>query len=253
MLLKERKALVTGASRGIGKAIAIAMAREGATVGISSRKLENLRSTREEIEELGGEAIPLVGDLADPDTCRRVVMEFASKAGGLEILVNNAGIHATAPIEEFDVEVWDKILAVNLRAVYLCSKHAIPYMKKAGWGRIINIASMLSFIGIPERGAYAASKTGILGLTRVTALETAPYNITVNAIAPGFIETEMVKARIMEGKLDKDRLVKRIPLGRMGTPEDIAKVAVFLASDHASYITGQVIIVDGGYLAQGSP
>ena len=253
MLLKGRRAIVTGASRGIGKAIAIEMAREGAVVGINSRKLENLESTRREIEALGGEAILVVGDLADPDACERVIEEFVNKAEGLEILVNNAGIHATAPIEKFDVEVWDKIIAVNLRAAYLCSKYAIPYMKKAGWGRIINIASVLSFVGMPERSAYAASKAGILGLTRVTALEAAPYNITVNAIAPGFVETEMVRARIMEGKLDRDRLIERIPLRRMGTVEDIAKVAVFLASDHASYITGQVIIVDGGYLAQGAP
>ncbi|RLG82069.1 MAG: beta-ketoacyl-ACP reductase [Thermoprotei archaeon] len=253
MLLKAKRALVTGASRGIGKAIALAMAKEGAILGVNSRRLENLRETVELIRSLGGEVIPIEGDVGKKEDCKKIIEEFVEKTGGLEILVNNAGIHATAPVEELDVEIWDKILAVNLRGAYLCSKYALPYMKKARWGRIINIASMLSFIGIPERGAYAASKTGILGLTRVIALETAPYNITVNAIAPGFIETEMVKARIKEGKLDKDRLIKRIPLGRMGTPEDIAHVAVFLASDYASYITGQVIIVDGGYLAQGAP
>jgi len=252
-ILKDKRALITGSSRGIGKQIAIEMAKEGAIIGVNATKLENTQSTIKEIENLGGIAYAVPGNLSDPVNCRKVVEDFSSKAGGIDILVNNAGINFTAPIEKLDLRSWDELMAVNLRAAYLCSKYAIPYMKKKRWGRIINLASLLSFIGLPERAAYAASKAGVLGLTRVLALELAPYNVTVNAIAPGFIETEMVRARIREGKLNAERLTRRIPMRRMGTPKDVARAVVFLASDDAAYMTGQVIIIDGGYLAQGAP
>jgi len=247
--LSDRVCLVTGASRGIGRAIAIEMAKEGGRIVGNATSSSSLAGLEKELREMGVDYLLVPADLSTTDGCLGLIRAVAESMGRIDVLVNNAGINIVKNIDETSLDDWEKVINVNLRAPFLCSKYASELMKKQRYGRIINLASIASFVSLPGRSAYNSSKAGILGLTRTLAVELAPYGITVNAIAPGLVETEMLKQRIAEGSIKIDAALKRIPLGRLGRPEEIARAAVFLASDDASYITGQVLVVDGGFLA----
>lgn len=251
--LDGRVSLVTGASRGIGRAIALEMAKEGAKIIGNATTSSSLSGLEKELDELGADYVMIPADLSTADGCLSLIKAAAESMGRIDILVNNAGINIVKNIEAITLQDWESVINVNLRAPFLCSKYASELMKKQRYGRIINIASIASFVSMPGRSAYNSSKAGILGLTRTLAIELAPYGVTVNAIAPGLVETDMLRERIAEGSLRLEELLRRVPLGRLGRPEDIARTAVFLASEDSSYITGQVIVVDGGFLALAMP
>ncbi len=251
--LDGRVCLITGASRGIGKAIALEMAREGGRIVGNATSEKSLEGLGRELREMGADYVLIPADLSTTEGCISLVRAAADSMRRIDVLVNNAGINIVRSIDELAVEDWEAVINVNLKAPFLCSKYASELMKSQRYGRIINIASVASFVSLPGRSAYNSSKAGILGLTRTLAVELAPFGITVNAIAPGLIETEMLRQRIDEGSLKIDAAIRKIPLGRLGRPVDIARTAVFLASDDSSYITGQVIVVDGGFLALALP
>jgi len=244
MLLAKKVALVTGASRGIGRAIALEMAQEGADVVVNfSRSQDKANETARAIEAIGRRALVLKADVSratDVEEMRRLVIQ---EFGGVNILVNNAGIDYHLKFWEMDYTEWSRVLGVNLDGVFLCSKTFSPEMRAKKWGRIINISSIIAFTGTDHEAHYGASKAAVVGLTKSLALELAPYNITVNAIAPGWIETDMTSAVTGD---EKRKALESVPLGRFGRPEDIAHAAVFLASDNASYITGQTLHINGG-------
>ncbi|MEM1517564.1 MAG: SDR family NAD(P)-dependent oxidoreductase [Nitrososphaerota archaeon] len=251
--LDNRVSIITGASRGIGRAIALEMAKEGARIVGNATSMSSLAGLEKELGELGADYVMIPADLSSADGCLKLIRAAAESMGRIDVLVNNAGINIVRNLEAITLEEWESVINVNLRAPFLCSKYASELMKSQRYGRIINLASIASFVSMPGRSAYNSSKAGILGLTRTLAIELAPYGITVNAIAPGLIETEMLRQRIAEGSLNLETSLRRIPLGRLGRPGEVAKVAVFLASEDSSYITGQVIVVDGGFLALAMP
>ncbi len=241
MMLKGKKALVTGASRGIGRAIAIKFAENGATVGINYFKSENeARNTLNAVKEYG-EGILIKGDVGNFEEAGKIVRKFVDFAGSLDIVVNNAGIYVRKNFEEIDEKQWDETLRVNLKGSFNICKHAIPYMGEGG--KIIFISSQLAFKGSSHGADYAASKAGLLGLMWSLAIELASKKINVNAIAPGTIDTDIIAGYTREERRERER---KIPLGRIGKPEDVASVALFLASDLANYVTGEVILVTGG-------
>lgn len=243
MLLKDRVAVVTGAGRGIGREIALAFAREGAKLAINSMHEETINPVAEEIQKLGGEALPLVIDVSREEDVERYVEEVYKKFGRADILVNNAGVNRDNFFLRLKADDWDTVIAVNLRGTFLCTRHFSRRMMRAKWGRIINMASVAGEAGNMGQANYSAAKAGVIGLTKSCAKELARYGITVNAVSPGLIETDMLAG--MEQTVLED-LKKNIPVGRIGSPADVAAAALFLASDAASYITGQVIRVDGG-------
>ena len=238
--LRGRVALITGAARGIGAATARAFADAGARVALLDREAEELEAVA---RETGGAAFP--ADVTDDAAVRRAVGDVVARWGRLDILVNNAGIVRDAALADVKDEDWAATLDVNLRAAMLCARAAVPHMKAAGFGRILSATSIVARSGNYGQTAYAASKAGIIGLTRTWARELGPKGITANAVAPGFIDTGMVKsvpARVMA------ELLARTPAGRMGRPDEVASVYLFLASDLASFINGAVVGVDGGLL-----
>jgi 3-oxoacyl-[acyl-carrier protein] reductase len=248
MSLNGKVCLVTGASRGIGLGIALEFAKRGAKLAVNSSSPQSLSKISSILYGMGVDFIQVPADLSVAEKCFSIVDETVKSFNKIDVLVNNAGVNLPKGVDELTLDDWSKIVAVNLTAPFLCSKRAASYMVSQRSGRIINIASIQSFLAIPNRVPYASTKSGILGLTRALALELARYNITVNAIAPGFIETDMVRKIASSGALNLEKVINKIPLGRLGKPDDVAKVAAFLASDDASYITGQIIIVDGGFL-----
>ena len=247
--LADKIAVVTGASRGIGRAIALAFAEAGADLVIASRTKTTLEKVAQEISCLGQRTLVVVCDVSqalDVDEMRkRVIEEF----GRIDILVNNAGISPVyTRAQKHKEEEWDRILDVNLKGAFLCSRILGQEMIERKKGAIVNIASVGSVVALPRLVAYCASKAGIAEMSRVLAVEWAPYNIRVNAIGPGYIETDMT-AGLRKKPALYESLIRQTPMGRLGKPEEVASVAVFLASDAASYITGQTIFVDGGWLA----
>jgi 3-oxoacyl-[acyl-carrier protein] reductase len=243
MSLAGKKALVTGASRGIGKAVAMKLAAEGAEVIVTATSLERAKQTADQIVSLGHKAIPVkvdVGVSADVEALFQVVV---AEFGSLDILVNNAGITRDGLLMRMKDEDWDSVLDVNLKGTFLCTREAIKLMAKAKSGRIVTISSVVGEMGNAGQANYCASKAGIIGFTKAVAREYAKRNITVNAVAPGFIETDMTEV-LTEGV--KDELLKQIPVNRFGAPEDIANAVYYLVSDLGSYVTGQVIAVNGG-------
>ena len=243
MRLKDKTALVTGATRGIGKAIAIRMAKEGAHIGVAGRDIDKAEEVAGEIRSLGVRGIAIRLDVSNPDEVKGAFEKFINEFGRIDVLVNNAGITRDALILRMKDEDWDSVLDTNLKGTFLCSREAIKIMTRQHSGKIINISSVVAFTGNPGQTNYSASKAGIVGLTRSIAKEYASRGITANVIAPGFIQTAMTDA--LPEKV-KEEMKKLIPLGRFGLPDDIANATVFLASEEADYITGQVIHVNGG-------
>ena len=242
--VEGRVALVTGAAQGIGRAIALSLAQGGATVAIADI-IDKRNETAEEINKAGGKAAAFQLNVADEESVKQVIKDVTAQFGRLEILVNNAGITRDQLIMRMKRAEWDSVIAINLTGVFLCTQAAVPVMLKQRWGRIINISSINGQQGAAGQANYSASKAGVIGITMATAREVASRSITCNAIAPGFIETAMTQvlsAEVREGML------KQVPLGRPGTPEDIANAVRFLASEETSYITGHVLKVNGGML-----
>ena len=245
MSLSGRVALVTGASQGIGRTCALRLAKDGATVAVAARNQENLNELVAEITAAGGNAAALPLDVSDEEQVKAVVKQAIAQFGKIDILVNNAGITRDQLVMRLKRADWDAVLETNLTSAYLCIHQVIGSMLKQRWGRIINITSVFGQMGQAGQANYAASKAGLIGLTMAIAREVGSRNITCNAVAPGFIETAMTAVLSEEFK---QNAVKQIPLGRVGTPEDVASAVTFLASDDASYITGHVLNVNGGML-----
>jgi 3-oxoacyl-[acyl-carrier protein] reductase len=245
--LKDKVALITGASQGIGRDTALALAAAGAKVAVAARNEEKLIALVEEIKSTGGEALAVKMDVADQGQVRAAFKTVTEKFARLDILVNNAAITKDGLALRMKPEDWNAVINTNLTGAHFCTQQALGIMMRARAGRIINISSIVAEMGNAGQSNYVASKAGLIGLTKAIAIEIASRNITVNAVAPGFIETPMTDVLSAEVKED---LKKRIPLGRMGTPRDVTAAIIFLASDEAAYITGHVLDVNGGmYLA----
>lgn len=248
---KDRVALVTGAASGIGRAAAVMFASRGARVAVSDIDREGCDRTVAAVTEAGGEAHAIPCDVADPDQIARMFEEIASRFGRLDAACNNAGIEGQlAPTDSCTEENWRRIIDINLRGAWLCMKHEIPMLRKAGGGAIVNVSSIAGLIGYPNLPAYVASKHGLNGLTKTAALECAKDRIRVNAVCPGAIRTPMIDRLIASDPGFEQAIIEAHPLGRMGEPEEIAEVMVWLCSDAASFVTGQTLAADGGYVAK---
>ncbi len=243
MRLKDKVCLITGGAQGIGKSIAMSMANQGADIAIVDVDLESAEATAKEITALGRRAVAFKGDVTNTEEAKDVVARVVEALGTIHILVNNAGITRDGLMLRMKEADWDLVMAVNLKGAFNYTQAAIKVMSKARYGRIINIASIVGLTGNVGQANYSASKAGLIGLTKTVAQEFAARNITVNAIAPGFIETAMTDALSDEAK---DGLSSRIPMKKLGTVEDVANGVLFLASDEASYITGHVLSINGG-------
>lgn len=246
--LSGRTALVTGASRGIGQAIAAALAQAGADVAITARSVDNLGETKTIVEKHGRKCVTLAQDVRDVESCTSVTGRAAEELGGLSILINNAGFENVSPSFDVDEALWDQIVSTNLKGAFFCAQAAARIMEKQEGGAIVNLCSLTSYVGIPTAVPYGASKSGLLGVTRALAAEWAPYGIRVNAIAPGYFRTAMTEV-FYENEDWQATMLDKIPQRRFGKDSDIGGVAVFLCSDAAAYITGHCLPVDGGFLA----
>ncbi len=240
---ESKVAIVTGSARGIGKAIAMKFAKDGYDVVISDILQDVAEQTAKEIEELGQKALVIVADVSKAEDAERLINETVNAFGRLDVLVNNAGITRDNLAIRMKENEWDMVLNINLKGTFLCSQAAAKYMMKKRTGRIVNIASVSGILGTAGQANYASSKAGVIALTKALARELGPRNITVNAVAPGYIITEMTEK--LPDKV-KEEYLSQIPLKRGGTPEDVANVVAFLASDAASYVTGTTLIVSGG-------
>ncbi len=246
--LDERVALVTGGSRGIGRAIAQSLATTGATVVVNYRGNQAAADeTVASIEAAGGKAVAIQADVANAEDVERLFKEVSERFGRIDILVNNAGITRDTLMLRMKDDDWDAVMDTNLRGLFLCTRAALRPMTRARWGRIINITSVVGLMGNAGQANYAAAKAGIIGFSKSVAREIGSRSITVNAVAPGFIDTELTAVL---GPDTREALIKQIPLGRLGTPEDVASLVTFLASEQAAYITGQTFNTDGGMVMQ---
>ncbi|MCH7998152.1 MAG: 3-oxoacyl-[acyl-carrier-protein] reductase [Chloroflexi bacterium] len=242
--LTGRAALITGSSRGIGRAIALQLARQGASIAVNYLSNEDAaKEVQETIRSYEGQVVLLQGDISVPEQAERVVDMAQEAFGRLDILVNNAGFNRDTLVLRMSIEDWDEVMATNLRAVFLCTKAALRYMLKQRWGRIVNIGSVAGIAGNAGQANYAAAKAGLIGFTKAVAREMGSRSITANVIAPGLVRTELTEA-IPQQVIDM--AMARIFVGRLGKPEDIAACVAFLASEEASYISGQLLAVDGG-------
>ena len=245
MELKDKVALVTGGGQGIGQVIGDNLAKSGAHVVLGDINLENAEKSAKAILANGGSASATLLNVADPENVKEVFDSIVKEFKPLDILVNNAGITKDGLFVRMKEDDWDQVLAVNLKGSFLCGQQAAKQMMKQRQGAIVNIASIVGVMGNAGQANYSASKAGLIGLTKTMARELAPRNITVNAVAPGFIDTEMT--RVLDEKI-RDKLIEQIPLSRLGLPEDIAHSVAFLVSSRSSYITGQVLNINGGML-----
>lgn len=248
--LKNKVVLITGARRGMGKSHAIALAKQGAKVVVTDINQDDCQKVVDEIKNFNGEAIAFKLDVSNKSEVDSVVAEIVKKFGQLDILINNAGIVQFKPFLELSEEDWDKTIDINLKGEFLCAQAAARVMKEKGGGVIVNIASVAmgqQGIGMPNIAHYCASKGGIAAMTEALATELAPFNIRVNAIAPGMIETPMIDVVKSDPKM-LEAMLQRVPLKRVGRPEEVSELVVFLASDSSSYMTGAVVVIDGGWL-----
>jgi NAD(P)-dependent dehydrogenase (short-subunit alcohol dehydrogenase family) len=250
--LKGKRALITGAASGIGQATALLFAREGAAVCVVDLNVEGGRSVVSRIQGEGGRAIFVRADVTRAGDCKSAVQDTVSTLGGLDILFNNAGIVRRATVLELSEEDWDQVMAVNVKSAFLLCKYAIPVMAQAGGGLIVNAASGWGLVGGPRAASYCASKGAIVQLTKAMAIDHGPQNIRVNCVCPGDTDTPLLRREAEQLGEPTDRFLAQAadrPLGRIGTPEDIAQAVLYLASDAASYVTGTALVVDGGGLA----
>jgi len=247
--LQGKLAIITGASKGLGKAMAIALAEAGARLALVSRDMKLLNETAAVARKHGVEAEVFQADVTDEQQVRRLEKAVVEKFGKPQILINNAGINIRKPVTDFTLDEWRQVMDTNLNSAFLLCRSFVPHMKGQGYGRILNLTSIMSHVALPGRTAYAASKSGLLGFTRALALELAPEKITVNGISPGPIATEM-NAPIQQNPEANQQFISRIPLGRWGTPEEIGQLAVYLCSEEAGFVTGTDFLIDGGWTAQ---
>jgi 3-oxoacyl-[acyl-carrier protein] reductase len=243
MRLKGKNALITGAAQGIGKSIALEMAKEGSNVAVADLNIDMAETTAKEIQSFGVACIPIKLDVSRHDSVAAAFETCTKKLGSVDILVNNAGITKDALLMRMKEEDWDAVININLKGSFLCAKEAVKIMAKQRYGKIISISSVVAFMGNPGQANYSSSKAGLIGLTKTIAREYAARGIRANAVAPGFIQTAMTDSL---SDTVKDEMKKAIPLGQFGSPEDVASAVIFLASKDADYITGQVIHVNGG-------
>ena len=245
--LGGKVALVTGASRGIGAVVACRLAEAGARVGVNFHASSDAATVVvDSINKSGGEAFLVGGDVSDEEKAEAVIKQLVEHFGAIDILVNNAGINKDKLLIRMTAEDFDSVINVNLRGAFLCTRYAMIHMIRQRSGRVINMSSVVGISGNPGQANYAAAKAGLIGLTKAVAREVASRNVTVNALAPGYITTAMVDELTEE---TQEKILARIPMGRFGTPEDVAEAVIFLCSDGASYITGQVLTIDGGMIA----
>ena len=247
--LAGRIAVVTGASKGLGKAIALALAADGARVALVSRDARLLDAVAAEIAKIRGEAVPFPADITNEDQVRAVEQAIVSSVGKVNIVVNNAGINIRRPVTEFTLEEWRRVMDTNVTAAFLMCRSFIPHMIGAGYGRVINITSTMSHVSLPQRAAYSASKAALLGMTKAIALELASERITCNGISPGPFATEMNRA-LLDSPEASAQFLSSTPLGRWGHVEEVGQLAVYLCSDAAAFITGADVLIDGGWCAK---
>ena len=247
--LKDKVALVTGASKGLGKAMSLALAQAGAKLALASRDEKLLAETAKAIHALGSEAEVFPTDVSNEREVLALEKAVSARFGKVHILINNAGINLRKPITEFTLEEWNRIQTTNVTSAFLMCRSFVPQMKGGGYGRIINMTSMMSHVSLAGRTAYSTSKAALLGFTKALALELAPEQITVNGISPGPCSTEINKPLLENAELTQFFL-SRIPVGRWGRPEEIGQLAVYLCSEAAGFITGTDIVIDGGWTAQ---
>jgi NAD(P)-dependent dehydrogenase (short-subunit alcohol dehydrogenase family) len=250
--LSTKTVLITGATGGIGEALAVGFAQAGATVGVNSRSLEKAAATCQAIEAAGGKAVRLPADITTVDACRQLIADAHAALGRLDILVNCAGMNRRKPVTAVTEDDWETIMAVNLRSAYFLCQAAHPLMKAQGGGKIINIGSINTSYGLDGVSVYGATKAGMAQMTRVMAVEWAPDNIQVNLLSPGFIMTPLTEEGLWKNEHRSRWLHARIPMRRPGEPEELVGAALLLAAPAASYMTGAAITVDGGFLAGGS-
>ena len=247
--LNDRVAVITGASKGLGKAMALALAAEGARIALVSRDEARLNQVAGEVIAAGGDASIFRADVTSEEQVRQAERAILARYGKVSILINNAGVNVRKPVVEFTAEEWHRVMDTNVTAAFLMCRSFVPAMSGHGYGRILNMTSIMSHVSLPGRIAYSTSKTALLGMTRTLALELAPEGITVNGISPGPFGTEMNKP-LMENPEINAQFLSSIPLGRWGKVEEIGQLAVYLCSEDAGFITGTDILIDGGWCAR---
>jgi len=247
--LQGKTALITGASKGLGKAMAVALAGAGARLALVARNLEQLNQAATTVRELGNDVAVFQADVTDEKQVRQLEQSLIDKFGGLQILINNAGINIRKPVTDFTLDEWNQVMATNLTSVFLMCRSFVPHMKGHGYGRIINLTSIMSHVAIAGRTAYCATKTGLLGFTRALALELVAEKITVNGISPGPFATELNRPILDNPELNQ-QFIAKIPVGRWGRVEEVGQLATYLCSEDAGFITGTDVVIDGGWTAQ---
>jgi NAD(P)-dependent dehydrogenase (short-subunit alcohol dehydrogenase family) len=247
--LSGKTAVITGASKGLGKAMALALGSAGANIALVSRDADQLNEVHRAVQSVGGKAAIFPADVSEEEQVRKLERDVIATFTDVHILINNAGINLRKQLVEFTLEEWRRVLDTNLTSVFLMCRSFVPHMRSRGYGRIINLTSIMSHVSIPGRSAYSASKTALLGLTRALALELASEGITVNGISPGPFATEMNSNLIQNPEINQ-QFISKIPVGRWGRVEEIGQLALYLCSEAAGFVTGTDIVIDGGWTAQ---